>query len=222
MTELELTCGQCSSKFKIEDVGRDKVFCTSCGSEVPVPRSEQRTEPATSEEPAVAPVVAAEQRPETVAEAQEQPVAPESDRCQTCGSFVTSEKQYHCMICDGGFCDNCPGIHIPPRSAELEAKVIYKYKPRTSTVWIGDTHTFLDKLPNPLCPNCYDKEYVRVMWRMKWNIKNWKVDMLRDESIKIIEETPPGEKKILTEEVKAKEREVKSARELLAHLSKVK
>jgi hypothetical protein len=143
-----------------------------------------------------------------------------SGNCENCGKEVgENNKGYRCVVCNKIFCISCEGTHIPPASKNLEARVIYKYKPKNATVWTGDVAKFEDTMRSPICTGCYDKEYVRLMWRMKWQIKHWKIDILRDEDMKIIDEIAPGEPKRPLAEDKA--RAAKFAREFLVHLGKI-
>lgn len=206
----EVTCTKCGKPFGTAATLETKT-CPNCGE--PVSASQFAANP-----PPPPPLDLSAGKSEGHAE---EPMEKAPAVCSRCATNISNDANWHkCDVCGKYFCNNCPGNHVPSQERELEARVIYKYKPRMATVWSGDVATFYEKMSENVCPDCYEKEYVGVMWKIKWKIKNWKIDMLRDEDMKVIEEIAPGEKKKSIEE--DKERAAKAARDLLSHLTKIR
>lgn len=211
----ELRCQKCGKTFRVARI-LEKMFCIYCGDQMvvslpPPPPPPEGVPP----QPIKVEEHAEEMEPEEPAKEKAPAV------CTRCGAGIENDGKWHkCDVCGVYFCDKCPGTHVPPSDKELEARVIYKYRQKTATVWSGDVARFYENMSSNVCSDCYEKEYVKVMWKIKYKIKHWKIDMLRDEDMKILEEIAPGEKKMSI--LEDKERAAKYAKELLSHLAKIK
>jgi hypothetical protein len=112
--------------------------------------------------------------------------------CPSCNFELSDNNHsYICAACGKGFCDRCMGHHIPPDSPRIEAKISYKYKLKESAFWETGTEKITAKMPDPLCPGCFDAHFDKTVEKLKVLAAQWRTDQLHLMSIKIIGEVYP-------------------------------
>jgi hypothetical protein len=119
---------------------------------------------------------------------------PENVRKAACPACSTPDTLiFTCSVCGKEFCEKCPGNHSPLQNNSFESKVHFMYRVRGAGIpWKEDVVRFSDEVPAPLCSACWDNECNKMIWRFKNKIKNWKQDVLRDEELRVLEESLPA------------------------------
>lgn len=230
----EIYCAQCGTKIHLKtrdiseslepvsdsDVGHTEKICPSCGkscsifAEVcwscnsPLPGvetviEEKRTEPDYS---------AIVEKP---TEKSEKFDITDINICPLCNTPITKKNEaYICSICNSQFCSLCPPPHIPPDETKLEARVTYSYRFYQVAQWTNDVAKFYETLPSPLCSNCYHQEFEKAIQRFKTKIKLWRVELQKEEMVKVLKEEFPESRSI---KPKADEKQIatEAAREFL-------
>jgi hypothetical protein len=136
-------------------------------------------------------------------------------RCDVCRSELTDiNEKYICVVCKKSFCTRCERPHIPPDDSKIELTVYYEYRIKPSPIWKPDVVRFTNDLKKPLCKTCYMNEFEKGITKLKFMLKNWKIDMVRELDIKITKEVYPEAPEI------SKYKVVESAHELLKKLGK--
>lgn len=156
-----------------------------------------------------------EQASEQTLPTERQKESSESGPCPLCGG--PDGQKHSCTVCGKIFCVKCPGDHSPPKAPTFESKVHFMYRVKGSPgPWKEDMVRFSDNVPSPLCSTCWENECTKMIWRFKNKIKNWKQDLLREEDLKVLNETLPA----CGIRSKPDETVVKTALEFLAELQK--
>ncbi|MGC8912470.1 MAG: FYVE zinc finger domain-containing protein [Thermoplasmata archaeon] len=132
------------------------------------------------------------------------------ERCSRCGNIISLENRKHkCSVCGNEFCEMCPVPHIPPENDKITVDVHYRYRFYSETRWFVDVAHFPESLPNPLCQNCYENEFEKAIQKAKTKIKAWRIELGKDEEVKILKEEYPQPKK----------KKLETAREFLKMIS---
>lgn len=123
------------------------------------------------------------------AKSPDQDVASRKGQCPAC--TLADAHIYNCHECHKEFCDKCQGKHAPPDKKSFESTVTYMYRLKGSMDWKQDMLRFEENAPAMLCPACYEAQCNKAIWRLKWRIKNWHTEILRNEDVRLVDQTMP-------------------------------